>query len=168
MRSQGEAMRITLYKAAEELRHVLDQMDVETGELPEGFENARGLVANRAVACASYIAQAEREIEMVEAHARELLARVASQKKRHAWLRQYLLQNMASAGIEKIDGEDIKIVRYPERDVSVDIFDERQIPEEFLFPQPRKLSKETIKAALQAGADVPGAKLVWKDRLSIK
>ena len=37
-------MNISLYKAADDVRKLFDQMDAETGELPEGFEPAREIV----------------------------------------------------------------------------------------------------------------------------
>ncbi len=57
-------MNISLYSAVDELRSVLDQVDEETGELPEGYESARGLVANKSAKVAAYIAQTEAEATM--------------------------------------------------------------------------------------------------------
>ena len=163
-------MNISLYSAVDELRSVLDQVNEETGELPEGYESARGLVANKSAKVAAYIAQTEAEATMVETHAKSLLDRVKAAKKRNDWLKRYLLENMARAGITEIASpEGLTIKRYPERDKSVEVWDEKQVPAEYLAdPMPPPISKTKIKAALDNGIDVPGARIVARDRLTIR
>lgn len=164
-------MDITLFTAAEDLRDVLSQVDPETGLLPEGFESALGLVKRKGAAVGAWIAQVEAECDMVERHARQLQDRVRVARKRADWMRRYLCEGMRASGITEIaiDGGVAKIKRYPERDKSVDIWDERQVPAEYLAdPVPPAISKTKIRAALDAGIDVPGARIVAKDRLSIK
>lgn len=162
-------MDITLHKAAEDLRATLAQVDPETGALPEGFENALGLVKRKSAAVGAFILQAEREADFVEQHAKLLLERVKAERRRVEWLRGYLLAHMRDAGVTEISIDGIATIkRYPERDVVVDIWDEKQIPAEYFEPQPPKLSKQSIKAVLSGGADVPGARLVAKDRLNIR
>lgn len=163
-------MNITLYQAADELRHVLDQVDPETGELPEGFESALGLVKHKGGKVGAYILQAEAEAEMIEAHAKTLLDRVATQRRRNQWLRDYLLRNMLETGITEIAVENGARIRlYPERDEAVEVFDERQVPAEYLAdPKPPAISKTKIKAAIKNGVEVPGAMLVKRPRLEIK
>lgn len=162
-------MNITLYAAAQELRAVLDQIDPETGELPEGFESVRGLVANKSGKVAAWIAQTEAEAEFVEQHARSLLDRVKAARKRSAWLRAYLGANMRATGISEIKSDQMVIRWYPERDKSVDVFQPELVPAEFREdPKPPEPSKSKIRAAIDAGIDVPGARVVGKDRVTIK
>jgi hypothetical protein len=162
-------MKITLFEAAEELRHVLDQVDAETGELPEGFESARGLVANKASKVGAYILQSEAEAAMVETHAKGLLDRVKQHRRRVEWLKQYLLQNMVETGITEIAVEHgSKIKLYPFRDPAVEVFDHRQIPAEYFVELEPEISKAKIKAAIESGTEVPGAQIVKRHRLSIK
>lgn len=166
-------MKITLYRAAETYREILDQIDPETGEIPEGFleefDNAKGLVKNKGTSVAAYILQQEAEMALVSNHARELMSRVVAQTKRNEWLRQYLRDNMLATGINQIEGEGFLIKLYRERDEAIEIFDSRQVPPEFdAEPKPPEPSKTKIKAAIKAGNEVPGAKLVKRDRLEIK
>lgn len=163
-------MNVTLYQAADELRQVLDQVNPETGELPEGFETALGLVKNKGGKVGAYILQTEAEMAMVESHAKKLLARVETQKRRNEWLRNYLMTNMLDAGITEIAVENGARIRlYPYRDEAVEIFDERQVPAEYLAdPKPPAISKTKVKAALKNGVDVPGAMLAKRHRLEIK
>jgi len=163
-------MNLTLYQSAEELRQLLDQVDIETGELPPGYESALGLVKNKGGKVGAYILQTEAEAAMVEAHAKALLDRVAAQKKRNDWLRNYLMTNMLETGITEIAVEDgARIKLYLSRDPAIEVFDERQVPAEyFADPKPPAVSKTKIMAAIRADVEVPGALMVKRHRLDIR
>lgn len=163
---------ITLYSAAAQVRELLDQIDPETGELPDGFEQARALVATKAQACAAFILENDAQAAMVEAHAKALLDRVKTARRRSEWLRQYLRSHMSAAGVLSIKADDgtFSAVLTPGRDKSVEIFDAAQLPSDYLREIPAKFEpdKTLIRKALDDGYEVPGAKLVAKDRLTLK
>lgn len=165
-------MRITLHEAAEEVRQLLDQINEDTGELPEGFEQARELVTQKAVAVTAYIIEADRTIESVESYIKELTAKVKTAKKRQDWLRRYLQEHMAAAGITEIKDERgiFKATLAKDRDEAVEIFDEAQLPSDYLreIPAKHEPDKTLIKKAFKDGFDVPGARLVKRDRLTIR
>ena len=162
---------ITLYSASAELRDLLEQVDVETGELPEGLEQVRELVAGKSRAVAAFILENEAQADMVEAHAKALLQRVKTARKRSEWLREYLRSHMAGCGVLSIKSDDgtfsVKLER--ERDESVEVFDDKQLPRDYLRETVTIAADKTlIKKAMKDGFDVPGAKLVRKDRLTIR
>ena len=162
---------ITLYSASAELRDLLEQVDVETGELPEGLEQVRELVAGKSRAVAAFILENEAQADMVEAHAKALLQRVKTARKRSEWLREYLRSHMAGCGVLSIKSDDgtfsVKLER--ERDESVEVFDDKQLPRDYLRETVKvEPDKALIKKAMKDGFDVPGAKLVRKDRLTIR
>ena len=165
-------MQVTLYKAAEELRDLLDEIDPETGEFYEGIDRARSLVERKSKAVAAYILQTEAEADFVEQHAKAMMDRARTARKRSAWLKTYLRENMAATGVLSIKSDDgtfsAKLER--ERDESVDVFDEKQLPSDYTREVPAKYEpdKTLIKKALKDGYDVPGARLVKKDRLTLK
>lgn len=165
-------MNITLYQAAADVRELLDQIDPETGEVPEGFEQARALVATKAKACAAYILDNDAQADMVEAHAKSLLERVKAARKRSQWLRQYLQSHMTACGIQSIKSDDgtFTAVLQIGRDESVEVFDAGMLPADYMreIPAKQEPDKLLIKKALKDGHDVPGAKLAHKDRLTIK
>ncbi len=164
-------MKISLYKAAEQVRDLLDQIDPETGEMPEGFEQARALVATKSQACAAFIIENEAQADMVEQHAKALLERVKAARKRSTWLKQYLAGHMAACGIQKLSSDDGLTVKLDMgRDESVEIYDPQLIDMHYLREIPAKYEpdKILIKAALKDGHDVQGARLIRKDRLTIK
>lgn len=163
---------ITLYSAAETVRHLMEQIDPETGELPEGFEQAREIVAGKAQACAAFILSNNAEADMVEAHAKALLDRVKQARKRSDWLKQYIQGHMTACGITEIKSDDrtFSATLAMGRDESVDVFDEAQLPADYMreIPATSAPDKTLIKKAMKDGFDVPGARLVKRDRLTIK
>jgi Siphovirus Gp157 len=165
-------MNITLYKAADAVRELLDQIDPETGEMPEGFEQARELVARKSQAVAAFILDNDAQADMVEQHAKNLLDRAKTARRRSAWLRQYLAANMAATGVISIKSDDGTFSAKLEagRDESVDVFEQGLLPQDYMREIPAKYEpdKTLIKKALKDGFDVPGARLVAKDRLTIK
>jgi len=165
-------MKITLYQAADSVRDLLDQMDETTGELPEGFEQARALVATKAQACAAFVLDNEAQADMVEQHAKNLMERVKTARRRSQWLRQYLSSHMAACGLMSIKSDDGTFFAKLEigRDESVDVFDSAQLPADYMreIPAKHEPDKTLIKKAIKEGFEVPGAKLTAKDRLTLK
>ena len=164
-------MQITLYQAAETVRHLLEQIDPETGEMPDGFDQARAIVATKAQAVAAFILSNNAEAEMVEAHAKALLERVKTARRRSDWLKTYLTSHMQGCGITDIKSDDglFKASLSIGRDESVEIWDEKQLPGDYLVEKTTvSPDKKLIAKAIKDGFEVPGAKLVKKDRLTLK
>jgi hypothetical protein len=165
-------MDVTLYQAAEALRGLLDQIDPEDGTLPEGFEDARHLVTTKARAVVAYIADNERQAEYLREAAKEFAARAKTADKRNAWLRQYLMTHMAECGFTKIADERglFSATLDVGRDKSVDVFDAAQLPADYMRLIPAKVEpdKALIAQAIKDGFDVPGARVVARDRLTIR
>lgn len=165
-------MNITLHAAADNVRHLLDQIDPETGELPEEFKQARAIVATKATAVIAYLLEDERQADMVESYVKDLMARVKTSRRRSEWLRQYLTSHMAAAGIQQIKDERGIFTAKLEvgRDEAVEVFDVALIPQDYMREIPAKSEpdKALMKKAMKDGFDVPGAKIVKRDRLTIK
>lgn len=107
----------------------------------------------------------------IDAEIARLQALKAQRTKVAAGLRAYLLDNMQRAGIEKIDCPlfSISIRKNPP---SVEIIDQLSLPTQYMVtPDPKPPvaapDKKAIGAALKAGEDVPGARLVQGVRLNI-
>lgn len=165
-------MKISLYKAADAVRELFDQIDPESGEMPEGFEQARALVAAKSQAVAAFILDNDAQADMVEQHAKSLMERAKTARKRSAWLRQYLAANMAATGVISIKADDGTFSAKLEtgRDESVEVFEPGLLPADYMreIPAKQEPDKTLIKKALKDGYDVPGARLVAKDRLTLK
>ena len=165
-------MNITLHQATEQVRELLDQIDPETGELPEGYEDARAIVTSKAIAVTAYILEQDRGIASAKEYVKELTAKVKAAEKRQDWLRRYLQEHMAAAGITEIADERgvFKASLASGRDEAIEVFDEAQVPADYLREIPAKYEadKTLIKKAIKDGFEVPGARLVKRDRLTIK
>jgi hypothetical protein len=163
---------ITLHAATELVRELLDQIDPETGELPAELEQARAIVATKAVAVVAYIVEQERNAAMAKEYAKELALKIKAADKRADWLRVYLSEHMAALGITKISDERgiFSATLSVGRDKSVDVFDADQLLDECvrLIPATTQPDKTAIRAMIDGGDEVPGARLVVKDRLTIK
>lgn len=165
-------MNVTLYKLAEEMQSVLDDIDPETGEISESLESVRDLVEKKAVATVAYLKDTEAKVKYLKAAAKELEARAATQEKRNKWIRGYLAFNMAKTGIFHVKDDagmfEAKLER--ERDCSVDVFEPDLVPDEYtrVIPEDREPDKKLIAAAISEGIEVPGARIVKRDRLTIK
>jgi hypothetical protein len=164
-------MHITLHGATETVREMLDQIDPETGELPEGYDHARAILASKATAVAAYIVESDLQTDMVEEYAKDLLARVKTERARGGWWRRHLSEHMAAGGITEIKDERgiFKATLAVGRDEAVEVFDDAQVPAEYIRTVTKtEPDKAAIKAAIKAGAEVAGAKLVKRDRLTVR
>ncbi len=162
---------ITLHEAVEQVRHLLDHIDPETGAIPQDFDDARALVKRRAVEVTAYILGAERQADYKADYAAELTKRAAALRKRAVWIRQYLADHMRAAGIERIADERglFSATLQHERDVAVEIDPGAEFPDELCNPPPPpQPSKSRIRYAIESGQPVQGARLVRRDRLVIK
>lgn len=165
-------MNITLHAATEQVRELLDQVDPETGELPAELDQARAIVAQKSAAVAAYILETTRQAGYLAEYAKEISARAKTAERRAEWLRTYLADHMAASGIHEIkDDRGLFAARLEiGRDSAVDVFDAAQLPTDYLreIPAKHEPDKALIKKALSDGHDVPGARIVKRDRMTIK
>lgn len=107
----------------------------------------------------------------IDAEIARLQALKAHRNKVAAGLRAYLLDNMQRADMEKIECPlfSISIRKNPP---AVEIIDQLSLPSKFMVtPEPKPPvaapDKKAIAAALKAGEDVPGARMIQGVRLNI-
>ena len=165
-------MNISLHQLTENVVAELDAaFDPETGEALPVFEEKRAMWANKSQHVAAYMLNLEAGAKaLAEAESRIAIRRKQAEN-RAAWLRKYLGENMARLGITKIESDDLsfQVIRYPERDESVELDDGAIFPPELCGdPKPPAPSKSKIKAAILAGQPVNGARIVRRYRLAIK
>lgn len=137
---------------------VLDTLEAETNMIPK--VQSYGFVIRNMEAMQS----------MINAEAERLALRASIIAKRTAAIKQRLLDAMVYANVQKVEHPQftISVAKNP---ASVDIFDERQIPADYMTdpkpPEP-KPNKTLIKKAIQDGFEIPGAKLVSGVSLRIR
>ena len=165
-------MKQTLYEISSDLEQMLDSaFDENTGEALPMFLEQRALFMDKSQHVAAYMLNLEAGAKaLAEAESRIAIRRKQAEN-RAAWLRSYLCENMARLGVTKIEAADLsfQVIRWPERDESVEIEEGAIFPPELCNePKPPVPSKTKIKAAILAGLPIVGARIVKKDRLTIK
>jgi Siphovirus Gp157 len=162
---------MNLYKATE-LARLESHIDEETGEIDlAAFDAAQIALTDKQRAVVAYIRNAEATETMLANTIKELQAKQKAMKAKRERLKEYLIENMKTAGITKIEAADgtFSAALYPDRDVSVMIEDGATFPPELCNdPKPPEPSKTKIKAAIEAGQAISGACIVRSDRLTIK
>jgi len=163
-------MTISLYHAAEELKSVLDLID-DDGCIPPETEQALVQFEGKGIAVTAYILNCEAEAEMIKEASKKMAERANAPLKRAEALRKYLSENMKRTGITQIKSPEFTVKLEIERDASVEVFDEKQIPTDYLTYKeapPPSPNKVLIKKAISDGFEVAGCKITKKDRLTIK
>ena len=98
-------------------------------------------------------------VEALKLRLEEMNARLSRFKERLEKKRTLACWAMGTSGIDKLQAEDFS-VGLREGSLRLEVVDEGKIPEAFLVPQPPKLDRLKLTAALKQGEVVEGAALV--------
>lgn len=164
-----------LYNLTSEYRalaHLLADRDFDPEAIADTIE-ASGLpeaIAEKAQGCEMVARMMEADIPTIDAEIKRLQDLKKTRQAKADALRKYVLDNMLACDIQSIDAPlfNIKVAKNPPK---VDIFDERQLPADYLTapPPPAPVpDKKLIAQAIKDGFDVPGAKLTQGYRLAVK
>ena len=162
---------LTLHELSNELSELLSQVDPDTGELPAELGEVRALVERKAGAVAAYVANVEATAEAIAEFAKRKAAEAKALQRRAAWLRGYLADHMVTTGLQRItaDGGALTITAQPWRDKSIEVYDADAVPQSFKREKiTLEVDKTAIRASIDHGLEVTGARLVTKHRLTIK
>lgn len=164
-------MSDSLYAISEELTAVMAafarSLDPETGEVtdPAAFDAASAQMdalscsfADKAEAVAAYLDKVGGMAETLKRREEAITQRRKALENSAARLKAYLKAMMEKTGTKKVESPLFRIT-LAKSAPALEIYDEQQIPSEFWIPQPAKLDKAGIKAAIKDGVNVPGAKL---------
>lgn len=162
-----------LYELARQYRadvEKLADLDMDDQTLADTLEGMTGEIEVKA----SNVVMFARNLEVTAASIRDAEKQMAARRRaienRAAGLRKYVLDSMREAGVQKIECQWFRLT-VRDNPVAVDIFEAGLIPADYMRqPEqpPAEPDKAAIKAALDAGIDVPGAKLSRGVRLEVK
>lgn len=168
---KGEIMN--LYELTKEFKQVEEELinlDLDEVTLADTLESARYPMELKATNVAMVIRNLEAHATAIKAARDDMAKREKAAENRAKWLKDYLLSNMQSANISKIESPyfTLSIAKNP---AAVVVDCESQIPADY-FKQPETpppaLDKAMVKKAIADGYDVPGCHLESGVRLSIK
>ena len=146
-------------------QQIMDCIDMETGEIVS-IDQLHGLQMDRIekirnIAC--YIKNLRSDAAQYDEEAKTFAARKKAAQTKADSLTAYLSS--------MLNGEKVKDKEYAiswRKSESVNITDDSLLPDTYLVPQPPKVDKAGIKAALKAGTAVTGAELTEKNNIQIK
>lgn len=166
-------MIITLYKAAADVQQKMALCtDPETGELDVEKLNAIDCSFHeRAVAYIAVHKTLGHTVASLKTVRAEYDALIAKHEANAERLKESLAGAMRYTGINQIKSDDglLAATFAADRDESIEIDNDATFPPELCNPpKPPEPSKTLIKAAILAGNPVAGARIVRKDRLTIK
>lgn len=142
----------------------------ENGEVIEpDFEQLEALNVERKAKMenlALYIKNTLAEAAAVKAEADALDERRKKLEKKAESLNKYMALSMLKNKEPELSSPRF-VAKYKES-ISTEVYDEAALPDEFLKPQKPKPDKTAIKAAINAGQEVAGARLVTKQYVNLK
>jgi len=163
-------MEITLYRGTQEFTAELE-VDQETGEISATYP-LDVLVRRNPIGTAAFVLNTLATADMIDTHIKQMQAKKKALQNNAERAKEALKEVMQVTGVLSVKSEDgtFKAVLHKERDKSVEIFDEKQILSDYM----REIlvtyasDKTLMFKAMKDGFEVPGARIVAKDRLEIK
>lgn len=166
---RGDMKTLSLYSAADALAPLLDQIDDDGCISPE-LEAALSQFEGKGLSVTAYILNCEKSAQMIHEAAMTMDKRARPLEARANRLRQYLADNMKRTGVTEIKCAEFVAKLHVERDARVEVFDEKQIPPEFMRtpePRPPTPDKRALAEVIKRGVEIPGARIMKLDRLEI-
>jgi hypothetical protein len=154
----------------DQFERLAESGEVDAQTVLDTLESLDGELNDKAVSIAQFSQNLDATAQAVREAAKAMLSRADRIEKRAESIRNYLLYNMQFAQVTKIECPWF-VIAVRKNPAAVAIDDEAAIPEAYRVqpePPPPRLDKKAIGAALKAGEDVPGARLVQSERLDIR
>lgn len=165
-------MNITLYHAAQDVQNKIALCVDEDGVIDsEKLDAIECSFKERAVAVIAVYKGKTHALKTLKSYAEEIAAQIKREETQQERLKDYLQGAMTVTGTTSIKSDDglLQATLYADRDESVEIDEGATFPASLCNePKPPAPSKTLIKAAILAGEPVAGARIVKRDRLTIK
>lgn len=157
---------MNLYELSVAFQEV-QNMDLDPEVMQDTLDSIEDAIENKAENIAKLIRNLESDVSAYKEEEDRLKTKRQATENKVKWLKTYLEDNMKLTGKTKFKSGmfNFSIQKNP---ASVNILDERIIPEEFLIPQLPKIDKTSLKEILKRGIEVPGAELKQTEGLRIR
>lgn len=145
----------------------VQNMDLDPEVMKDTLDSIEDAIESKAENIAKLIRNLESDVSAYKEEEGRLKTKRQSAENKVKWLKTYLEDNMKLTGKTKFKSGmfNFAIQKNP---ASVNIVDEKAIPEEFLIQQPPKVDKTSLKEILKRGIEVPGAELKQTEGLRIR
>lgn len=156
----------TLYDLSQEAAEILDLVKNGTfseEDIKDTLEAAQRDVKKGVRDLAGVVKELDPQIDVLDQHIKSLQGRKKVLEERQSKLKSIIGTVMHSSGVKDVQTNFFTVLCKPGTE-SVDITDKNAIPVKFVKTKTTETQdKKAIKAALNNGEDVPGAKLVKTD-----
>lgn len=164
-------MSISLYEISNEYRYLLENLfDKESGEVNTAIagrlDALEAPLQEKAINKVRFMKAIQAEYAAIKEECEAMATRLKSLKGKIDWIKADILAAMERSAISEISCPQfvIKLRKNPE---SVDLDDNVMLAEEYTRMKIEP-NLEAIKVAIKAGIDIPGARLVNRNRIDIK
>ena len=157
---------MNLYELSLSFQEV-QNMELDPEVMQDTLDSIEDAIESKAENIAKLVRNLESDVSAYKEEEDRLKTKRQSTENKVKWLKTYLEDNMKLTGKTKFKSGmfNFSIQKNP---ASVNITDEKAIPEEFLIQQPPKVDKTSLKEILKRGIEVPGAELKQTEGLRIR
>jgi len=165
-------MTVSLYRAAADVQQRISLCVDEDGVIDtDKLDMIEATFKERAVAVVAVYKGKGHTVDTLKRYLAEIEAQIKREETNQARLKDYLQACMLMTGTESIKSDDglLTATLYRDRDESVELDEGAEFQAALCNdPKPPAPSKTKIKNAILAGEAVAGARIVRRDRLTIK
>lgn len=160
-----------LYEISEKYREAMGRIGEADGEIDESIEASLdalgGALVDKVEACCVVMLELDAESSALDVEIKRLQARKKATEAGRERLSEYVRRCLDIAGERKVKGSRLTVSIRSSESVQVD--DQAAIPVEYLRTKTVvEPDKTAIKAAIKAGAEVPGVQLVTRESVQVK
>ena len=145
----------------------VQNMDLDPEVMKDTLDSIEDAIENKAENIAKLVRNLESDVTAYKEEEERLKTKRQATENKVKWLKMYLEDNMKLTGKTKFKSGMFNFL-IQKNPASVNITDEKIIPEEFLIQQPPKVDKTSLKEILKRGIEVPGAELKQTEGLRIR
>lgn len=134
---------------------VEENQDLDEEIVRDTLDSIKGALHEKVESVAIVIKTLEAEAEAFKAEEKRLSERRKARENEIRRLKNYLEYAMKTAGEKKVKGK-LYTINIQKNPPSINLLDDKKIPEKYRVPQPAKLDKKQILADLKKGIEVEG------------
>lgn len=162
-------MKLALYQSAETVQAALNAAFDSDTERTDTIEAVKGQFDIDAQSTIAYLLNREAMTGAFEEQIKQAEKKLKQEKAKLDSMRHAIGEAMIKAGVSKIESDTGAFTASVRKSSAVEIFDEAQIPAEFMREVVLiKPDKTAIKEAIKSGQEVDGAKIETRQNLQIK
>lgn len=148
-----------LYELAQNYAQLLETAEeMESEALVDTLASLQDAIEDKAENIAKLIKNLEADAKIIKEEEQRLAERRRAIEAKVDKLKMYLQEQLETAGLQKVKRPTITVA-IQANPPSVDVIDEKAIPNDFLIPQAPKVDKRSILERLKKGESVPGVTL---------